>query len=89
MRIKWQPGKIAEVTGPVSFRVRLEDGRVRRCHQDQLSVRVIAPDLTAQEVIEVIEEESAHDDVAMAIPTSSSDNFISIDSGGGGGTIVS
>ena len=37
---KWLPGKIAQVTGPVSFRVLLDDGRERRCHQDQIRSRV-------------------------------------------------
>ena len=37
---KWLSGKIIQVTGPVSFRVRLEDGREKRCHQDQLRPRV-------------------------------------------------
>ena len=74
-------GKITEITGPVSFHVRLEDGRVRRCHQDQLMVRVTGPDSTLQEVIE---EKSAHDDVAMAIPISSSEVFGNIASSGGG-----
>ena len=36
----WLPGKIVESTGPVSFHV-LEDGRDRRCHQDQLRPRVV------------------------------------------------
>ena len=32
----WLKGKIVESTGPVSFRVLLEDGREWRCHQDHL-----------------------------------------------------
>ena len=28
-----------KITGPVSYHVRLADGRVRRCHQDQLRAR--------------------------------------------------
>ena len=35
----WLPAKIVESTGPVSFRVVLEDGRNRCCHQDQLRSR--------------------------------------------------
>ena len=35
----WLPAEIVKITGPVSFRVRLTDGRTRRCHQDQLRVR--------------------------------------------------
>ena len=33
---KWLPGVIQKKTGPVSFVVRLTDGRLRCCHQDQL-----------------------------------------------------
>ena len=36
---RWIPGIIIEVTGPVSFLVRLLDGRVVRRHQDQLRIR--------------------------------------------------
>lgn len=38
---RWLPGKIIRVTGPVSFHVQLEDGRNRRCHQDQLRLREV------------------------------------------------
>ena len=38
---RWLPGQIVEKTGPVSFRVLLEDGRGKRCHQDQLRARVV------------------------------------------------
>ena len=37
----WLPGKIVETSGPVSFHVLLEDGRRKRCHQDQLRFRVV------------------------------------------------
>ena len=37
----WLPAKIVESTGPVSFHVVLEDGRNRRCHQDQLRPWVV------------------------------------------------
>ena len=33
---RWLPGVIQKKTGPVSFLVKLNDGRMRRCHQDQL-----------------------------------------------------
>ena len=72
---------MAEVSGPVSFHVTLKDGQVRGCHQDQSRIRVTATDSIPQEVIE---EESAHDDVAMAIPTSSREDSTIIASGGGG-----
>ena len=35
----WLPGEIVKKTGPVLFHVHLEDGRVRRCHQDQIWIR--------------------------------------------------
>ena len=36
---RWLPGVIEQRTGPVSFRVKLTDGRTRRCHQDQVRKR--------------------------------------------------
>ena len=41
---RWLPGDIIERAGPVSFRVRLEDGRFRHCHQDQLRHREVEED---------------------------------------------
>ena len=38
---RWLPGRIMEASGPVSFRVRLEDGRLTRCHQDQIRPRLV------------------------------------------------
>ena len=40
-RIKWLPGVIQQKTGPVSFEVKLTDGRIRRCHQDQVRKRTV------------------------------------------------
>ena len=37
----WLPGVIEQRTGPVSCKVRLEDGRIRRCHQDQVRNRFV------------------------------------------------
>ena len=37
-------GEIIKRAGPVSFRVRLEDGRLRRYHQDQLRQREVEDD---------------------------------------------
>ena len=39
---KWIPGTIQNRTGPVSFKVLLQDGRNRRCHQDQVRKRVVS-----------------------------------------------
>ena len=36
---RWLPGRIVDVSGPVSFHVQLEDGRRKRCHQDHLRLR--------------------------------------------------
>lgn len=36
---KWLSGRIVSETGPVSFKVMLEDGKTIRCHQDQLRKR--------------------------------------------------
>ena len=42
--LRWLPGEIIKRAGPVSFRVRLEDGRLRRYHQDQLRQREVEDD---------------------------------------------
>ena len=39
---RWLPGTIEQKTGPVSFLVKLQDGRIRRCHQDQLRCRSVS-----------------------------------------------
>ena len=41
---RWLHGKIEDVTGPVSYRVRMSGGNLRPCHQDQLRPR-FGPDL--------------------------------------------
>ena len=46
---KWEPGTI---TGPVSYSVKLSDGRDRRCHQDQVRKR-FAEVNTPEEEVEV------------------------------------
>ena len=38
---RWLPGQVVEMSGPVSFHVLLEDGRRKRCHQDQQRSRVV------------------------------------------------
>jgi hypothetical protein len=49
----WLKGKIKESTGPVSFRIQLEDGREWRCHQDHLSRAELVnqPSITIDEVV--------------------------------------
>ena len=39
---KWLPGVISALSGPVSYRVKLQDSRIIRCHQDQLRPRAPA-----------------------------------------------
>ena len=53
-----------EASGPVSFRVRLEDGRLRRCNQDQ-----IRPRLVENETSEM--SQTAVDDTPQTASTSS------------------
>ena len=53
----WLPGKIVEKSGPVSFHVLLEDGRRKRCHQDQIRPRVVRdghPEMSEIEADDVI-----------------------------------
>ena len=38
---RWLPGVVKQRTGPVSFHVKLDDGRIRRCHQDQIRNRSV------------------------------------------------
>ena len=45
---RWLPGVISQKTGPVSFRVKLADGRERRCHQDQLRKRTVQMELVPE-----------------------------------------
>ena len=41
----WLPGRVVGTTGPVSFHVLLEDGRSKRCHQDQYVIELLMMDL--------------------------------------------
>ena len=49
----WLKGTIIETTGPVSFRVQLEDGREWRCHQDHLrqTEPITQPVITQDKVV--------------------------------------
>ena len=44
------PGSIAKKTGPVSYSVKLSDGRERRCHQDQVRKRLVEIEAPEKEV---------------------------------------
>ena len=54
---KWMAGEIQEKSGPVSFCVKLQDGRIRRCHVDQVryrSVRVpLVPEVADSPIVPV------------------------------------
>ena len=46
---RWWPGRVVEVTGPVSYRVTLESGHVVRRHQDHLRIRRNMEDVSEPE----------------------------------------
>lgn len=49
---RWLEGLIESITGPVSFRVQIEGGDVRRCHQYQLRHRYSSsPDQSKQDKV--------------------------------------
>ena len=47
----WIPGDIVQTLGPVSFQVRLTDGRLVRCHQNQIRIRTVVavPDMSKED----------------------------------------
>lgn len=47
---RWLPGVIQDKTGPVSFRAKMQDGRVRRCHVDQVRNRTVDEPAEPEEV---------------------------------------
>ena len=47
--VLWLPGEIIEVTGPVSYKVRIDrDGKIFRRHQDQLRKGCIVAEQSSQ-----------------------------------------
>lgn len=66
---KWLPGKIVDVTGPVSFRVLLEieNGRNKQCHQNQLRARLV--DDNSSEMSKIPEDESVPISITTATET--------------------
>ena len=64
---KWLPCKIVDVTGPVSFRVLLENGRNKQCHQDQLHARLV--DDNSSEMSQIPEDESVPISITTATET--------------------
>ena len=85
----WLLGKVLETSGPVSFHVLLEDGRCKRCHQDQLRPRVTddgPPDmseipvtLTMPSTPELGTTNTEHSNTQMSDTTDSSDTTESTD----------
>ena len=59
---RWIPGTVTAVTGPVSYHVKLDSGRVRKCHQDQLRIRE-----TVTENLDSPERESM--DLSIPLPS--------------------
>ena len=53
---QWVPGKVIEISGPVSYVIQLNDGRQRRCHIDHLRARV--GDTDTDEISQIIPEDS-------------------------------
>ena len=62
----WFPGEIVKTTEPVSYHVRLADGRTRRCHQDHLRARV-----DNEETSEEVPDETTEDREVIPMPTTS------------------
>ena len=50
---QWVPGKVIEVSGPVSYVIQLNDGRQRRCH-----LRARMGDADTEEMSQIIPEDS-------------------------------
>ena len=50
---RWLPGVICTKTGPVSFIVKLIDGRERCCPQDQIRKRTASMDISPEPKIEI------------------------------------
>ena len=63
----WLPGKIIQRSGPVSFQVLLEDGRRKRCHQDQLRPRVVEDG--PPEMSEVPVDADTSDSTSTSVPS--------------------
>ena len=76
---RWLPGVIQDKTGPVSYRVRMLDDRIRRCHLDQIRRRTVEEPLVLEEVStqgEALPQESSMPPVPQveSTPDSPEDN---------------
>ena len=67
---KWLLAVIVEVTGPVSFMVRLQDNRLVRCHVDHVRPRVESETTTQSIGAQEIESE---DEILIEVPITLSD----------------
>ena len=68
---RWLAARITSQEGPVSFRVRLEDGRERRCHQEQLRHRLVEPN----EDTAGMSEPDVDDGTSLSFPPPSSTSY--------------
>ena len=50
---KWTPAVVKEVTGPVSFLVKLQDGRLIRSHVDHLRHRALDVEAASDDMPEI------------------------------------
>ena len=70
---RWVPGVIQAATGPVSFGVRMQDGRTRRCHQDQVRTRSVdVPPVVATEALEIPVKETSSNEPPVTSQSSES-----------------
>ena len=67
---KWLPGVVIKRTGPVSFCVAMDQGVVRRCHQDQLRSRSVAS--VSDPIVSETTEESPLPDITADVGDSES-----------------
>ena len=59
----WLPAEVVKITGPVSFHVRLADGRTRRCHQDHVRARE-----GDEEIMEDMLDDTSGDSEVIPLP---------------------
>ena len=65
-RKRWLSGTIVKTASPVSLRVKLDDGRRRRYHQDQLRYRTVNEDTPEMSTVGV------DDSIPITLPTQTS-----------------
>ncbi|XP_048247554.1 uncharacterized protein K02A2.6-like [Haliotis rufescens] len=65
---KWLPGEIIQCTGPISFKVSLENNKIARRHVDHLIKRYVDPDAVKPESPELLEESEVSKSVITFSP---------------------